>query len=103
VKPSKQWLDSMTHLWKLERGARLNELRGKRVRPFDDSGCHPQSLLWGQVRALEGIEPHLRVFGSHPTELRSLAKRAAEEAFRNEVLLGAIATGEVTAPEEVAA
>ena len=78
------WSEALQEAWRLAVGERANELRGKRVRRFDDQGLHPNSSAWGRVRAFEAVEPFLRELTTDPVELRQEAEREAESAYEDE-------------------
>lgn len=83
------WVDALQRAYSLARAGRLNELRGKYVRRFDDMGLHPESEAWGQVHLAENLDPALAAVGCAPEGLREAARADADREFRTEILEGA--------------
>lgn len=102
------WGASLWEAWVFAKGARAAELRGdRRAKLLDTRGLHPYSLAWGQVFACEELDPSLaarRDAGGHgwlvigqepaalgpldPVSMRSIAARAAEQAFEQAARAG---------------
>lgn len=80
------WCSALSDAWMLARGARLNELAGKRVSRYAPSGLDPYSEAWGRVLALESLVPalaDLRHLGDPPCTPLALFKTAAVQAERD--------------------
>jgi hypothetical protein len=86
------WIESLQAAYSLAKGERRNELAGRYVKSRDDTGLHPYSFVWGQVRALEGLEPVLanEDVTTSPGALRRAAAADAEAEFRAEILAEAV-------------
>jgi hypothetical protein len=85
------WIESLQAAYSLARGERLNELNGRYTKSRDERGLHGYSYVWGQVRALEGLEPVLanEDVTTDPIALRKAAHADAEAEFRAEILAAA--------------
>jgi hypothetical protein len=86
------WADALAFAWSLARGARAAELRGRRVKSFDERGIHLYSAEWGAVWSYERVLPELevlrRVGGDTPLDpvsMRRLAEVEALDEFVREV------------------
>ena len=87
------WLSYLTDAYRVSRGERLGELRGKRSKLLDARGLHPLSEAWGGAHALERVLPWLGELRAgdggevdcHPVTLRRIAYQDAEAAFAEEL------------------
>jgi hypothetical protein len=64
----------------------MGELRGTRIKRFDDRGLHPESIVWGKIEALHELDADLAELGADPVLFRIEAQREAEAMFRAEIL-----------------
>lgn len=101
--------------FKLAKGERAAELRGRRIRRFDERGLHPYSEVWGYIGAatdgeaagpelreqvwsklgekygmvqswLNTMEPTMRPPSLSPYNLRQAAAYVAAHEFRQELI-----------------
>lgn len=105
------WAASLEHAYRVLKGSRSHQLRGTKPRDWDSEGLHAVSAAMGRARAMEVLMPELaflwHIGGETPSEfkpaVRLLEKAAREDAdreFRAEILLAALASGEVAAPAD---
>ena len=84
-----RWQSALQDAYMLAHGERLAEIRGdRRAKWLDGRGLHPFSALWGEIVALESVEPVLKYAREQsgesacdPVTLRQVAHRDAELAF----------------------
>jgi hypothetical protein len=84
VQVTAAWGDALHMVFTLLKAERLQELRDKHVRRFDERGLHPISLEVGRIQALQELVPELREANFDFRELRRAAREAAREDFLTE-------------------
>lgn len=83
-----EWTRLLREAYLIARGERSAELRGRRLRRFDDQGLHPFSVVIGKVTMIEwmlDLPSEVRV---HPVAITKAAKRDAEKSFAEELREG---------------
>lgn len=81
-----EWATALRMVWLMARTQRLGELRGERVRSFDDQGLNPFSAECGRVKAYEGLVPVLAVAEFYPAKMRAEAHRDAQREYELDII-----------------
>lgn len=112
------WQASVQRAYKVAKSRHTARLHGRHASIFDRDGEDPFSAAMGRAQMAENLMPdlfNLWVVDNDPRRsdapdkwskaklVDEAARRDAEAEFRNEILLGALAKGEVVAPVEQAA
>ena len=84
-----EWCGALRLAWVLARSQRLAELRGERMRTFDDQGLNPWSAECGRLKAFEQLVPALADAEFYPAKLRADAMRDAELEHEREIIAAA--------------
>lgn len=72
----------------IARGERLGELRGRRLKRFDDQGLHPFSVVIGKITVIEWMLDTPSEERVHPVALKSEAVADAHRAIIEEIREG---------------
>jgi hypothetical protein len=100
------WQAAVDHLDRLLQGKRKAELKGQPWRGWTGEGVHDASATLGRIRAVEMLVPelaplwHVGRHGEYASQLKIAEMCASDEVeakWKNKVLLGALATGEMDA------
>lgn len=67
------------------RGERLAELRGRRLRRFDDAGLHPFSFIMGKIALMEQVLDLPPDDRSHPVRIKDEALADAHQIMLREI------------------
>lgn len=112
------WAMSVERAYKVAKTRARAHLHGRYTPTFDKYDEDAFSAAVGRVKAFEALFPELFTLWVHDADprrkdnpedwsharlIRETAEQDARDEFRNEILLGALATGEVLAPEQAAA
>jgi hypothetical protein len=85
VKPPEElWQEALRAAYSTARGTRLQELRGRHPKKFDDRGLHVLSVEVGRIFALQELYPELAHADFNVLDLYREANRDATEAFMEE-------------------
>lgn len=86
LKSADLWLRSVRAAYKLAHRQRLAQLRGKRVKSFDDRGLHPYSEMWGRIILAESDSAVGKAIACGyfpPLSPESLRRMAEDDAYRD--------------------
>lgn len=83
-----EWVRLLREAYLIARGERMAELRGRRLKRFDDQGLHPFSVVIGKLTMIESMLGLPGEVCVHPLHIRSAAVKDAHKAFAKELREG---------------